>query len=57
MNECGKRLMVDLAAASTVVAAFIDLLPHIAAALSVIWMAVRLYNEVMTAVYRRRRHK
>lgn len=47
----------DTAAVSAAVAAFMGWMPGFAALLTAIWCAVRLYNEVMVAVDRRRKRR
>lgn len=48
---------LDMASAAGLVATILGFLPAIAAVLTVAWAAVRLYNEIMTAVYRHREHR
>jgi len=44
----------DGIAVGTIVGVFMGWLPHLAAILTAIWLTVRLYNEIMVAVDRRR---
>lgn len=46
---------LDVGAVAVVLGVAFGWVPQIAAILTVLWLGVRLYNEVMTAVYRRRR--
>lgn len=49
--------VVDASTIGWLVAIFMGILPNIGAVLTVVWLGVRLHNEVMVAVYRRREHK
>lgn len=44
----------DLGGFALVMGVLMGVLPQIAAILTVGWLAMRLWNEIMTAVYRRR---
>ena len=47
----------DASAIAILIATLANWLPGIAALLTVLWLAVRLYNEIMTTIDRRRRLK
>lgn len=48
------KATADLASVAAIFAVFMNWLPNLAALLTVAWLGVRLYNEIMTAVYRSR---
>lgn len=47
----------DLGAVATIFGVFMGLMPHLAALFTVAWLAMRFYNELMTAVYAHRKNK
>lgn len=46
--------VLDLSSVGVVLAVLMGWMPQMGAALTVLWLGARLYNEVMTAVYRSR---
>jgi len=51
------KATADLASVAAIFAVFMNWLPNLAALLTVAWLGVRLYNEIMTGVYRSRQSK
>jgi hypothetical protein len=57
MSTDGVAHMLDVAVVWVLAMVMTGLLPNMAAILTVGWLGARLYNEVMTGVYRRREHR